>query len=315
MPEHQSAERVQTMRAYGAELVLTPKAGGMETARDIAERMRDEGKGMILDQFANPDNPLAHYRGTGPGDLARHRRAHHAFRVGDGHDRHDHGRVAVPEGEESGDPDRRRAAGRGLADSRASASGRRPTCRRSSMRQRVDRIENVSQADAEDTARRLAREEGIFGGIIVGRRMRGRAARIADESRTRRSCSSSAIAATATCRPACSPRDATSRRASDCAARAAQPLNAVGRDDDAAARLRHRDGARRRGHPPHPRHRRERRRRRRARLVHAAAPRGDRQRFRAAAPAAGRRDRLRAARCGAGSASGRSATRPIPSPS
>ena len=57
MPESQTAERVQTMRAYGAELVLTPKAGGMEAARDIATSMRDEGKGKILDQFANPDNP------------------------------------------------------------------------------------------------------------------------------------------------------------------------------------------------------------------------------------------------------------------
>src|SRR5437773_8100762 len=57
MPEHLSLERRQTMRAYGAELVLTPKAGGMEAARDIAERMRAEGKGIILDQFANPDNP------------------------------------------------------------------------------------------------------------------------------------------------------------------------------------------------------------------------------------------------------------------
>src|SRR5262250_1135414 len=66
MPEHLSLERRQTMRAFGAEIVLTPKAGGMETARDIAERMRAEGKGIILDQFANPDNPLAHYRGTGP---------------------------------------------------------------------------------------------------------------------------------------------------------------------------------------------------------------------------------------------------------
>src|SRR5437899_1820109 len=66
MPESQTAERVQTMRAYGAELILTPKAGGMEAARDIAERMRAEGKGTILDQFANPDNPLSHYRGTGP---------------------------------------------------------------------------------------------------------------------------------------------------------------------------------------------------------------------------------------------------------
>src|SRR5213080_4241894 len=66
MPEHLSAERRQAMRAFGAEIVLTPKAGGMETARDIAEKMRAEGQGIILDQFANPDNPLSHYRGTGP---------------------------------------------------------------------------------------------------------------------------------------------------------------------------------------------------------------------------------------------------------
>src|SRR5437762_7786695 len=66
MPEHLSVERRQTMRAFGAEIILTPKAGGMETARDVAERMRAEGQGIILDQFANPDNPLSHYRGTGP---------------------------------------------------------------------------------------------------------------------------------------------------------------------------------------------------------------------------------------------------------
>src|SRR6202171_5010515 len=66
MPEHLSLERRQTMAAFGAEIVLTPKAGGMETARDVAEKMRAEGKGIILDQFANPDNPLSHYRGTGP---------------------------------------------------------------------------------------------------------------------------------------------------------------------------------------------------------------------------------------------------------
>src|SRR6266513_4696136 len=65
MPEHLSLERRQTMRAFGAEIVLTPKAGGMETARDVAEKMRAEGKGIILDQFANPDNPLSHVRGTG----------------------------------------------------------------------------------------------------------------------------------------------------------------------------------------------------------------------------------------------------------
>src|SRR3977135_1743362 len=66
MPDNLSVERRQAMRAYGAELVLTPKSGGMEHARDLAASMRDEGKGVILDQFANPDNPLAHYRGTGP---------------------------------------------------------------------------------------------------------------------------------------------------------------------------------------------------------------------------------------------------------
>src|SRR4051812_5783565 len=66
MPEHLSIERRQAMRAYGAEIILTPKAGGMEAARDLSEKMRDEGKGVILDQFANPDNPLAHYETTGP---------------------------------------------------------------------------------------------------------------------------------------------------------------------------------------------------------------------------------------------------------
>ena len=66
MPEHLSIERRQTMAAFGARFVLTPEKGGMELARDTAERMRDAGEGVILDQFANPDNPLAHYTGTGP---------------------------------------------------------------------------------------------------------------------------------------------------------------------------------------------------------------------------------------------------------
>ncbi len=66
MPENQSAERCQTMRVYGAELVLTAKEGSMELARDTAEKLRDAGRGIILDQFANPDNPLAHYEGTAP---------------------------------------------------------------------------------------------------------------------------------------------------------------------------------------------------------------------------------------------------------
>ena len=66
MPENLSVERRQSMAAYGAQIVLTPKTGGMEYARDMAEKMQSEGQGIILDQFANPDNPLAHYTGTGP---------------------------------------------------------------------------------------------------------------------------------------------------------------------------------------------------------------------------------------------------------
>src|ERR1019366_6363568 len=66
MPENQSIERRQTMRAFGAELILTPKEGSMELARDTAEKLHDAGKGIILDQFANTDNPLAHYEGTAP---------------------------------------------------------------------------------------------------------------------------------------------------------------------------------------------------------------------------------------------------------
>jgi cysteine synthase B len=66
MPEHLSVERRQTMRAFGAEIILTPQKGGMEGARDLAEKMVREGKGTMLDQFANPDNPRIHYETTGP---------------------------------------------------------------------------------------------------------------------------------------------------------------------------------------------------------------------------------------------------------
>ena len=72
MPEHLSVERRQTMRAFGAKIVLTPKNGGMEMARDLAEKMVREGKGIMLDQFANPDNPRVALRGHRAGDLARH---------------------------------------------------------------------------------------------------------------------------------------------------------------------------------------------------------------------------------------------------
>ena len=168
MPEHLSLERRQTMRAFGAELVLTPKAGGMETARDLAEQMRDEGKGIILDQFANPDNPLAHYDGTGPEIWRDTERPDHAFRVR---------RWARPARSWACRASSRRRIRRSRSSARSPTEGSQiPGIRKWPEAylpkifdaKRVDRIENVSQADAEEMTRRLAREEGIFGGISSG---------------------------------------------------------------------------------------------------------------------------------------------------
>jgi cysteine synthase B len=167
MPESGSAERVQTMRAYGAEIVLTPKEGGMEAARDIAARMRDEGRGVILDQFGNPDNPLAHYRGTGP-ELWRDtdgRITHFVSAMGTTgtimgvsrflKERNPAIEVIGAQPEE----------GSQIPGIRKWPPAYLPKIFDAS---RVDRTENVSQADAEDMARRLAREEGIFCGISSG---------------------------------------------------------------------------------------------------------------------------------------------------
>ena len=167
MPEHLSLERRQTMSAFGAEIVLTPKAGGMETARDFAERMRDDGKGIILDQFANPDNPLAHYEGTGP-EIWRDtggRITHFVSSMGTtgtimGVSRYlkeQNPAIAII----GCQPDE----GSQIPGIRKWPEAYLPKI---FDRKRVDRIENVSQADAEATARRLAREEGIFVGISSG---------------------------------------------------------------------------------------------------------------------------------------------------
>jgi len=167
MPESQTAERVQTMRAYGAELVLTPKAGGMEAARDIAERMRVEGKGVILDQFANPDNPLAHYRGTGP----------EIWRDTDGRITHfvsAMGTTGTIMGVSKFLKEKNPAIQ--IIGAQPDEGSQIPGIRKWPPAylpkifdaSRVDRTENVSQADAEHYARRLAREEGIFGGISSG---------------------------------------------------------------------------------------------------------------------------------------------------
>ena len=167
MPENQSVERRQSMRAYGAELVLTPKDGGMELCRDVAERMRDEGKGIILDQFANPDNPIAHYEGTGP-EIWRDtegRVTHFVSSMGTtgtimGTSRYLKEMnpaitiVGCQPAEGSQIPGIRKWPQAYLPKIYA------PT--------NVDRIEYVSQADAEAMTRRLAVEEGIFAGISSG---------------------------------------------------------------------------------------------------------------------------------------------------
>jgi len=167
MPENQSVERRQTMRAFGAELVLTPKEGGMELARDVAERMRDEGEGLILDQFANPDNPLAHYEGTGP-EIWRDtggRITHFVSSMGTtgtimGVSRYlkeQNPAVCIV----GCQPDE----GSQIPGIRKWPEAYLPKI---FDRRRVDRVESVSQAEAEEMTRRLAREEGIFAGISSG---------------------------------------------------------------------------------------------------------------------------------------------------
>jgi cysteine synthase B len=167
MPENQSLERRQSMRAFGAELVLTPKAGGMESARDTAEAMRREGRGIILDQFANPDNPLAHYRGTGP----------EIWRDTDGCVTHfvsAMGTTGTIMGVSRYLKERNpaiRVIGAQPADG-AQIPGIRKWPQAYLPRiydaSRVDRVETVTQAEAEETTRRLATEEGVFCGISAG---------------------------------------------------------------------------------------------------------------------------------------------------
>ena len=167
MPEHQSLERRQTMHGFGAELVLTPKAGGMETARDTAEQMRAEGQGIILDQFANPDNPLAHYRGTGPEIWhdTTGRVTHFVSAMGT---------TGTIMGVSRFLKERNPAimiVGAQPADGAQIPGIRKwPEAYLPKIydKARVDRLENVSQADAEAMTRRLASEEGIFGGISSG---------------------------------------------------------------------------------------------------------------------------------------------------
>ena len=167
MPENQSLERCQTMKAFGAELILTPKAGGMEAARDLAVQMTAAGKGVMLDQFGNPDNPLAHYEGTGP-EIWRDTQGgitHFVSSMGTtstimGCSRYFKEvnpaiRIIGCQPEE----------GSQIPGIRKWAEAYLPKIYDGS---RVDQIEYVGQAEAEEMTRRLAKEEGIFAGISSG---------------------------------------------------------------------------------------------------------------------------------------------------
>ncbi|MEI8385339.1 MAG: cysteine synthase CysM [Nitrosomonadaceae bacterium] len=167
MPEHLSIERRQSMSAFDAQIVLTPKQGSMEQARDVAESMRDEGCGIILDQFANPDNPLAHYLGTAP----------EIWRDTDGQISHFVSSMGTT-GTIMG-------CGRYLKEKNPAVQvigvqpeegAQIPGIRKWPQAylpriydpDKVDRIMLVSQDEAEDMTRRLASEEGVFAGISTG---------------------------------------------------------------------------------------------------------------------------------------------------
>ncbi len=164
MPEDLSIERAQTMKAFGAELILTPKSGGMEYARDLAERMQTEGKGRMLDQFANEDNPRVHYETTGPElwEQTQGRITHFVSAMGTT------GTITgVSRFLKEKNPAIR------IVGAQPSEGSRIPGIRKWPQEylpkiydaSNVDELVYVSQDDAEDMCRRLAREEGIFAGI------------------------------------------------------------------------------------------------------------------------------------------------------
>ena len=167
MPENQSVERRQTMCAFGAELVLTPREASMEGARDVAERMVAEGRGIMLDQFANADNPLAHYEGTGP-EIWRDtqgRVSHFVSSMGTTGTIMGCSRYLKEQNPAISIIGCQPAEGSQIPGIRKWAPAYLPKICDFS---RVDRLEYVSQADAEEMTRRLAREEGIFAGISSG---------------------------------------------------------------------------------------------------------------------------------------------------
>ena len=164
MPEDLSIERAQTMKAFGAELVLTPKSGGMEYARDLAEQMQREGRGRVLDQFANADNPRVHYETTGPeiwADTAG-RITHFVSAMGTTGTITGVARFLKEKNPAVRIVGAQPAEGSRIPGIRKWPEAYLPRIYDASV---VDELVLVSQADAEDMARRLAREEGLFAGI------------------------------------------------------------------------------------------------------------------------------------------------------
>ncbi|MES2931911.1 MAG: cysteine synthase CysM [Pseudomonadota bacterium] len=164
MPENLSIERRQSMAAYGAQIVLTPKTGGMEYARDLAEQMQKEGKGVILDQFSNPDNPRAHYEGTGP-ELWRDTNGgitHFVSAMGTT------GTImGVSQYLKEKNPEIRIIGAQPEEGSQIPGIRKWPEAYMPKIfdKSRVDQVEYVGQSAAERMTRRLAAEEGIFCGV------------------------------------------------------------------------------------------------------------------------------------------------------
>jgi len=167
MPEHLSVERRQTMAAFGAQFVLTPEKGGMELARDTAERMREAGEGAILDQFANPDNPLAHYVGTGP-EIWRDTQGkvtHFVATMGTTGTIMGCSRFLKEKNPAIQVIGVQPQPGAQVPGIRKWPEAYLPKI---FDRSRIDRVVEVSQQESEEMTRRLAREEGIFAGISSG---------------------------------------------------------------------------------------------------------------------------------------------------
>ncbi|MCY0914810.1 cysteine synthase CysM [Massilia antarctica] len=164
MPEYLSIERRQSMAAYGAQIILTPKTGGMEYARDMAEQLQRDGKGIILDQFGNPDNPRAHYESTGP-EIWRDTNGgvtHFVSAMGTT------GTImGVSQYLKEQNPAVQIIGAQPEDGSQIPGIRKWPEAYLPKIfdKSRVDQVENVSQAAAEQMARRLAAEEGIFCGI------------------------------------------------------------------------------------------------------------------------------------------------------